>query len=118
MATGARPWLIASAAVLAGTALFHFTGLPMAAAWLEGPRGQLVQLLWLSPGFDWLVVAAIWLFAALRPSRALAPFVVLACLIPAFTAIGLAVLTGATHPGLYLLAGAIGLALAGARKLR
>ena len=116
--SAARPWLILAAIVLAATAAFHSTGLSMAAEWFAGPRGQIVQMLWLGPVIDWLVVSSIWLFAAVRPNRALAPVVALAAIVPAYTAVGLVVLIGLGHPGLYMLVAAIIFSLIGAWKLR
>lgn len=112
-----RGFLLIAAALLTATAVFHATGLPMVSDWLEGGRQSLLKLLWLSPAFDWLVVALLWVAAALRPSRNLVLVIWISALIPLYTAVGLILTVGLGHPGLYMLLGSILLALIGARRL-
>ena len=110
----ARWLLISAAALLAATALFHMTGLAMVSGWLDGPRGTIFELLWATAAVSWIAIAAIWLYAALRPSPALTVPVWLSALIPLSVGIPLLAMVDARHPGGYLLLLSSALAAAGA----
>ena len=114
----ARWLLIAAAALLAATALFHMTGLAMVSGWLDGPRGTIFELLWATAALSWIVVAAIWLYAALRPSPALKVPVWISALIPLSVGVPLLAMVDPAHPGGYLLLLSSALAAIGAGKQR
>lgn len=112
-------WLLGTgAALLIATALFHATGLPMLSGWLAGTRGQILSLLWLTPVADWLVVALLWIVAAIRAQDALVVVVLVSAIVPVFAAVGLFLVAGASHPGPFMLAAAAALAVLGALRLR
>ena len=115
--TQARWLLVAGAALLIATALFHSTGLAMVGGWLPGQKGQILTLLWLTPIADWTVVALLWLWAAKRGRADLRLVVLFSAIVPAFVAIGLFVIAGASHPGGFMLAGSVILAVLGAWRL-
>ncbi len=112
-------WLLGGGAVLLiATALFHSTGLPMVAGWLPGTRGQILGLLWLTPVADWIAVALLWIIAAVRLRSEMRAVVLVSAIVPVFAAIGLFVIVGAAHPGPFMLAVAVVLAMLGAFRLR
>lgn len=98
-----RILLLLGAVILVATALFHMTGLSAAAGWLDGGRGAIVGLLWSSVAFDWVVVAIVWIGAALRPASSLRLPVLLTALIPGCAGALLLATVDAAHPGGYLL---------------
>lgn len=116
--TQARVLLAAGAILLMATALFHSTGLAMVAGWLPGDKGQILSLLWLTPVVDWTIVALLWLFVAWYARADLRLVVFISSIVPAFAAIGLFAIVGASHPGGFMLAGSAILALLGAWRLR
>ena len=114
----ARWLLIAGAVLLIATALFHSTGLSMVSGWLPGMRGQVLSLLWLTPVADWSVVALLWIIAAWHMRSELRVIVFVSAIVPAFAAVGLFMVAGASHPGPFMLAGAAALAVLGGIRLR
>jgi len=114
----ARWLLIAGAVLLIATALFHATGLSMVSGWLPGMRGRVLSLLWLTPVIDWFAVAILWLIAAWRLRSELRLIVLVSAIVPAFAAAGLFIVAGTSHPGPFMLAGAVLLAVLGAIRLR
>ena len=113
-----RTWLIAGSLLLAGTAAFHLTGLESASEWLDGSRGRIIALLWASAAINWILVALIWTFAAVRPSAALRWPVWIAAMIPAVTGVMLLLGVDAGHPGGYMLIVSSALAAVGGWRLR
>ncbi|MGH6659368.1 MAG: hypothetical protein ACREBM_06920 [Sphingomicrobium sp.] len=114
----ARGLLITGAILLAATALFHMTGLSSVSGWLEGGRGTIVALLWSTAAASWVIVALIWICAALRPSPALKMPVWISALIPISVGIPLLAMVDAGHPGGYLLLLSAVLAAIGAGRQR
>lgn len=113
----ARLLLTIASLILIGTAAFHATGAPTVMGWLSGERAALLAALWYMPAFDWLATGLAWLAIAWRGDRRLAPLVWLLALIPAGAAAAIAVSVGPNFLGVWLLAGATALALAGSLLL-
>jgi hypothetical protein len=114
----ARIGLGLAAALLLATALFHGSGGAMVSGWLSGQRGEMLKALWYLPSLDWLVVAVLWAWAAAKPSPSLAPFLLIAALIPLGAALLVAGAVGFGFPGVWMLLGAAALACFGALRLR
>lgn len=112
-----RVLLICGAVLLVGTAAFHSTGFDMAKGWVEGQRGIIVGLLWAMLAVDWLIVAAVWLYAGLRRLPALRWPVVITGFIPAICGTLLLATVDAGHPGGYMLLASAALGWAGAWRL-
>ena len=88
----------------------------MAASWLEGTEGRIVELLWVAPAAGWLVIAAYWAQAGWRgvaPERAA---LVTTALLPLFVGVPLLAFVSPFHPGGYMLLGASLLAMLSGRK--
>ena len=115
--TAGRALLTAGAALLIATAAVHSLGSSMVSGWLEGERRAILMLAWFVLAFDWIVVALLWLYAAWRGGRSLAPAIYLTAAIPAVTAVGLILVVGPGFFGIWMLAGAVALAVAGASRL-
>lgn len=98
-----RAPLLVAALLLAATAAFHLTGLTMAAGWLDGERQRIVILLWLTPAVTWFLVAAFWLYHALRGPAPGWPALVLTALVPLVVALPLLFYVSPLHPGGYML---------------
>lgn len=103
--------------LLLATAAFHGSGGAMVSGWLEGDRGAILRLLWFAPAIDWFVVALVWAFVAWRGERAFAPFVYITAIIPLVLALMLIGAVGAAFPGVWMLFGAVALALLGAVRM-
>jgi hypothetical protein len=112
----ARPWLLGAAALLAVTAVFHATGFFEARGWVGGRPGDFVALLWIVPTIDWLVLAAIWAYAAFRGTAAMRVVLYMTTIIPVAVAIAMLVAIG-FHPGVLLLAASAVLARIGILRL-
>ena len=113
----ARGLLIAAAVLLIATALFHSSGLSMVSGWLPGMRGQILNLLWLAPVADWIVVAILWIISAWQLRSDLRAIVLVSAIVPAVAAFGLFIVAGTSHPGPFMLAAATVLAVLGAIRL-
>ena len=114
----ARILLALGALLLFATALFHGSGVGTVSNWLQGDRGRIVEMLWNLPAIDWTVVAAVWAVAALRPDRHFAPIIWLTALIPLTVALMLIAAVGGGFPGVWMLLGAVLLAVLGGFSLR
>jgi hypothetical protein len=114
----ARGLLIAGALLLAATAVFHMKGLQSVSGWVEGGRGTIVILLWSNAAISWLVVALIWIAAAVRPAPALKLPIWISVLIPLAVGLPLLAVVDASHPGSYMLLLSAALAAAGAWRMR
>lgn len=114
-----RILMIVGAALLAATALIHAAGQPMVNGWVKGMgerEAAAVCLVWLTDSLSWVVVAAIWAMAGWKARREwLAPAMVAAA-IPAVTAAAMATIDPSFF-GVWLLAGSVALAGAGAARL-
>jgi hypothetical protein len=113
----ARGLVTAGAMLLVATAAVHSLGSSMVSGWLEGERRAILMLAWFALAIDWIVVASTWLYCAWRGGRSLAPVIYLTALIPAATAAGLVLAVGPGFFGIWMLAGAVALACAGASRL-
>ena len=114
----ARILLALAALLLLATALFHGSGIGMVSSWLGGERGRILRMLWYLPAIDWTVIAAIWGYAALRPDRNLRPVIWLTAIVPLLVALMLIAAVGGGFPGIWMLLGAVGLAIAGTIHMR
>ena len=112
-----RALVTAGAALLVATAAVHSLGSSMVSGWLEGERRTILLLAWFILAFDWVIVALAWLYCAWRGGRRFAPVVYLTAAIPAATALGLIYAVGPGFFGIWMLAGAVGLAVVGASRL-
>jgi hypothetical protein len=110
------PALLAAGVVLAATAIFHLSGLAMAASWLDGVEGRIVELLWITPAASWLIIAGYWLHSGWRGPVPPPGAILATALLPLVVAVPLLVTISPAHPGGYLLIAAAGLALATARR--
>ena len=114
----ARILLGLGALLLIATAAFHGSGGGMVSGWLEGDRGKILQMLWFVPPIDWVVVALVWAFVGWRHDVGFAPLVWLTAIIPLSVALMLIATVGAAFPGVWMLLGAVAMAVAGAARLR
>jgi hypothetical protein len=105
-------WLFGAASLLlAATAVFHATGHDMAASMVAAERQSIMRMIWLNATIGWLVVAAIWLAAAVRISRDRAGMAAIAALFPLASGVSLGVAVGPGHPGIWMLLASAVLAL-------
>ncbi len=106
-------WLFGAASLLlAATAIFHATGQDMAASMVAAERQSIMRMIWLNATIGWLVIAAIWLAAAVGRSRERAVMAAVAALFPLASGVSLWVAVGPGHPGIWMLLGSAALALA------
>ena len=110
--------LVSAGILLALTAVFHLTGLPMAAAWLDGVEGRIVELLWAAPAVGWLLVAVYWVRLGWTGHRPEWSALLLTALLPLIVALPLLAWVTPLHPGGYMLIGASVLALLSRRGSR
>ena len=106
-----RAPLILAALLLAATAVFHLTGLSMVAGWFEGEKRTIMMLLWITPAASWLLIAAFWLFRAVRGVTLDWSVLMLTAAIPLLVGAPLLALVSAAHPGGYMLVASSVLAL-------
>jgi hypothetical protein len=107
-----------AALLLIATAVFHATGLPMAAGWFSDERAGIMRMLWLTPTIDWSLVALFWAYVAAGARADLRLLAVAAAIVPGASAALLFSVVGLAHPGPAMLAGATALAVIGASRLR
>jgi hypothetical protein len=113
-----RVLLALAALLLFATAAFHASGGAMVSSWLDGDRGAILRLLWYVPTIDWAVIGLLWLFVAWRGDARSAPLVWISAIVPLAVAIMLARAVGPGFPGIWMLTGAVLLAVAGSFRLR
>jgi hypothetical protein len=105
------------ALLLIATAVMHGLGGQMVSGWVSGERAAVLQALWYLPAIDWVVVALAWLAIAWTGGIRLGWLIWLVAAIPAAAAILLVATVGAGFFGVWMLAGAVLLALLGSIAL-
>jgi len=113
----ARILLVIAALLLVVTAAFHSSGGAMVSSWLDGDKGAILRLLWFVPAIDWAVIALLWGFVSWRNDQRFAPVIYITAIIPLVVALMLIGAVGAGFPGIWMLLGAVGFAVAGALRL-
>ena len=111
-----RAPLVLAALLLAATAVFHLTGLPMVSGWFEGDKRAIMVLLWIVPAASWLLIAAFWLFRAVRGVTLDWSVLLLTAAMPLLVGVPLLALVSPLHPGGYMLIAASVLALVSRRR--
>ena len=105
------------ALLLVGAAVLHGLGGQMAAGWVSGPRAGVLQALWYFPTVDWAVVALTWLAIAWTGGMRFGWLIWLLAAIPAAAAVLIVSTIGPDFFGVWMLAGAVLLALLGSIAL-
>jgi hypothetical protein len=116
--TVGRSLLWLAAALLLATAAFHGSGGTMVSGWLDGQRGEMLRALWYLPSLNWAVVALLWIAVTMRPSRPGATLSLIAALAPAGAMLLVSGAVGWGFPGVWMLAAATMLGIAGAALVR
>ena len=105
------------ALLLVATAIIHGLGGQMVAGWVSGQRAGVLQALWYLPAIDWVAVAVAWAAIAWTGSIRLGWLIGLLAAIPAAAAVLIVVTIGPDFFGVWMLAGAVLLALLGSIAL-